>query len=188
MVAQPQSRKTFIDKLIFYIKKFSLDGIDIDWEFPGRLGVSCNIFDDANDAKNFFVLLSEIRSAFDVEFPIGAPMTDVSELANYVDFISIMDYDINGAWSETTGPNSPFDFTPAKGAQFSYKQSIDAWLDAKFPANKLVTGFPFYGRSVTATVDMTQDPTNLLKYQQVIELYRLILAFGDIVIYDLRTC
>lgn len=41
------------------------------------------------------------------------------------------------------------------------KQSIDSWLNAKFPANKVVMGFPFYGRSLTTTVDMTQDPTNI---------------------------
>lgn len=45
MVAQADRRKIFINKLVSYIKKFDLDGIDIDWEFPGRVGVSCNVVD-----------------------------------------------------------------------------------------------------------------------------------------------
>lgn len=69
MVAQADRRNIFINKLISYIKKFDLDGIDIDWEFPGRVGVSCNIIDEGNDSKNFFILLREIGIAFDAEFP-----------------------------------------------------------------------------------------------------------------------
>lgn len=60
-----------------------------------------------------------------------------------------------GSWSATTGPNAPFNNGPVGSAdQFSFTQSIDAWTNAGFPADKLVLGTAFYGRSAIATVDM----------------------------------
>lgn len=74
-----------------------------------------------------------------------------------------MAYDIMGAWSTTTGPNAPFKNGPAGVAdQYSFAQAIDSWTAAKFPANKLVVGTAFYGRSVTTTVNMnTQNPISM---------------------------
>jgi chitinase len=39
--------------------------------------------------------------------PDGAILTDVSKFALYLDYIELMAYDMYGAWSKTTGPNSP---------------------------------------------------------------------------------
>ncbi|KAJ1950485.1 hypothetical protein EC988_004369 [Linderina pennispora] len=60
-----------------------------------------------------------------------------------------MAFDINGVWANSTGPNAPFDYQHNRGLQLSYTQAIDQWLAAKWPADKLVAGVPFYGRSLT---------------------------------------
>ncbi|XP_037049722.1 chitinase A1-like [Bradysia coprophila] len=178
MVSRIDRRLIFTTALTSLILQYDLDGIDIVWQYPGRKSISCNPVDKANDAKNLLILLREIRLAFNVAFLLSpklltlgvrvepfdvndTPMTDVSEFAKVVDFISVMAYDINVASSATTGPNSPFDFTPVKGVQNSFKQAINSWINAKIPKSQLVVGFPFYGRSSTATVDMSQDPTNM---------------------------
>ncbi|KAF9109055.1 hypothetical protein BGX27_008038 [Mortierella sp. AM989] len=185
-------RKTFINNAMVFIRKntlpdyattpdgWDMGGIDLDWEYPGRPGAICNIY-TPQDSANYLILLKELRAQMDLEFPTerklltaavrilpfdgadGKPMADVSAFALYFDWIAIMAYDIMGSWSATTGPNAPFNNGPSGLAdQFSFTQSIDAWTAAKFPANKLVMGTAFYGRSVTTTVDMNaQNPISM---------------------------
>jgi chitinase len=70
-----------------------------------------------------------------------------------------MAYDIMGSWSSVTGPNAPFGTPPSPGDPFGFVQAIDSWRNAGWPSEKLVMGTAFYGRSLTATVNMdTQNP------------------------------
>lgn len=172
MAGKPKRRTEFIDQLRKYRDEFKLDGFDIDWEFPGRPGVSCNEVSEKNDADNLLKLVTEMRSSFPKKLitmtvsvhPFDGPdgiIKDVSEYAKKVNFINIMPYDIYGSWSKTTGPNAPFRWKANAEAPFSFRQSIDAWLKAKMPANKIVMGIPFYGRSLIAEVDMSADPKNM---------------------------
>ncbi|KAJ1931279.1 hypothetical protein FBU59_006768, partial [Linderina macrospora] len=165
-----------------YVSKYNLDGIDIDWEYPGRIGNTCNVFDPANDAPNYLKLLQALRSRLDSSFgshkklitlavrvqpfdgPNG-PLSDVSEFAKVVDFANLMQYDLNGPWNPETGPNAPFNFEQGRSAPFSFVTAIDAWTNAGWPANKLNAGLGFYGRSTKATVDMSQDPNNQYQAQ-----------------------
>ncbi|KAF9303874.1 hypothetical protein BGZ74_002892 [Mortierella antarctica] len=177
-------RKTFINNALVFVRNntlpeyaekpdgWNMDGIDIDWEYPGRPGAICNTV-SPNDSANYLVLLRELRAQLDLEFPNkrklltaavrvqpfdgpdGKPLANVAAYAAYFDYIAIMAYDIMGSWSATTGPNAPFNNGPAGLAdQYSFTQSIDAWTSAGFPLDKLVVGTAFYGRSLTATVDM----------------------------------
>ena len=54
----------------------------------------------------------------------------------------------------------------ARACSTSFKQAVDQWLSAGWPAEKLVAGTPFYGRSVIATQDMTKDPSNMYVHQR----------------------
>ena len=76
-------------------------------------------------------------------------MTDVSAFSDIVDRITIMTYDINGAWNSTTGPNAPFNFEPGHGDADSYVSAIQGWISAKADKSKLVPGVAFYGRSAS---------------------------------------
>ncbi|KAJ2887552.1 hypothetical protein FB639_001233 [Coemansia asiatica] len=172
-----EKRQYLQTQMIEWIRDYQLDGWDIDYEYPGRQGDSCHKFDAQSDTPNFLQFLTELRDQIDSEFPPtedrgrklitlatrfqpfdgpNGPLADVSGFAEPVDLINLMLYDFNGAWSDTTGPNAPVDFAPHKGLQFSFKSSIDQWIDAGIPAEKLVAGLPFYGRTVTAMGDMTE--------------------------------
>ncbi|KAJ1956331.1 hypothetical protein EC988_001408 [Linderina pennispora] len=176
------ARSTMLKSIVSYLKEHSLDGIDIDYEYPGREGASGNIIDEANDTPNFLAFLQDLRKLFDSEFGSGSklitlavrvqpfdvngsPLSDVSAFAAVVDFANLMQYDINGAWMAKTGPNAPFNFEMGKGAQVSYVSAIDAWTGAGWPANKLNAGLAFYGRATKTTVDMTLDPNNQYQSQ-----------------------
>ncbi|KAJ2851071.1 hypothetical protein IWW36_001418 [Coemansia brasiliensis] len=178
---QAPSRSKLLDSMVSYVKQYNLDGIDIDFEYPGRLGNTCNIYDEANDTPNLLAFLKDLRKKFSSEFgdnkdksklitlavrvqPFdvnGSPASDVSEFAKYVDFANIMAYDINGAWNEKTGPNAPFEYDKQKETTpLSFVSAIDAWTKAGWPANQLVAGLGFYGRSTQTKQDMRVEDGN----------------------------
>ncbi|KJZ76818.1 hypothetical protein HIM_03695 [Hirsutella minnesotensis 3608] len=177
-IVKTQSKSaTLIDSIVKYINMHNLDGIDIDWEYPGRLGNTCNTFDTQFDAINFLAFLQRLRWKLNATFgekaklitlalrvqpfdgPNG-PVPDVSEFAKFVDYGNLMQYDINGGWNNETGPNAPLNYEDGKGLPASFSSAIDAWTRAGWPANQLVAGFAFYGRSTQALVDMMQDTDN----------------------------
>ncbi|KAJ2076213.1 hypothetical protein GGH13_000035 [Coemansia sp. S155-1] len=182
------ARLTLISSMVTYVKANNLDGIDIDWEYPGRLGDNCNVFDVVNDTPNYLAFLQDLRAALTAVFGAGqklitlavrvqpfevnsVPSKDVSAFAKVVDYANLMQYDINGGWNNVTGPNAPLNFQQGEGLQVSFASAINDWIGAGFPANQLTAGIGFYGRSTIALQDMTKDPTNQYQPQsQVVPL------------------
>ncbi|KAJ2785182.1 hypothetical protein H4R18_000633, partial [Coemansia javaensis] len=179
ILKDPATNAKFLDSMVALVDQYKLDGLDLDWEYPGRLGNACNVFDAANDTPNYLKFVQSLRAALDAKykdskklitmavyvqpfFVDGKPSDDVSAFAKVVDYAHMMQYDINGAWDagKMTGPNAPLEFEAGKGAQVSFASAIDAWTGAKWPANQLTAGFAFYGRMVTASEDMSANPKN----------------------------
>ncbi|KID83692.1 chitinase [Metarhizium guizhouense ARSEF 977] len=173
-ITRPEMSETFANNVIELMEKHNLDGIDFDWEYPGQAGSPCNFFDEQNDTKNFLAFLQKLRPKVDALGPgklitlavltrpfAGPGGEDVSEFAKVVDFTNIMQYDMNGAWGTETGPNAPLNFEPGKATQRSFATAIEEWTSAGWPAGQLTSGLAFYGRSVTALVDMlAQNPVS----------------------------
>ncbi|KAJ2712677.1 hypothetical protein H4R19_002637 [Coemansia spiralis] len=162
--------------IVQVIDEHELDGVDIDWEFPGKEG-NTKDFDAANDTPNYLAFLTELRKQIDEKFGSGnklitmavyalpfsvngKPSDDVSAFAKVVDYASLMLYDFSGTWNKVTGPNAGL-YTDDTAGQLSFATSINAWINAKWPANQLVAGVPFYGKAYTAMVDMTTDPSKM---------------------------
>ncbi|KAJ2417887.1 hypothetical protein GGF41_005266, partial [Coemansia sp. RSA 2531] len=172
------SRTAFLGNIVSYVKTYNLDGVDIDWEYPGRQGDSCNVYDANSDTSNFLVFLQDLRTQLDATFgshnklltlavrvepfdgPSG-PVKDVSAFAKIVDYINLMTYDIAGVWNPTTSPNAPLQFAPGQGPQFSVGSAIDSWSGAGWPTSQMNLGIPFYGYAMAATKNMLQTPSNM---------------------------
>jgi chitinase len=60
-----KSRKVFIDSAVDFVTKYDLDGLDIDWEYPGLNGDD-NKF-RPEDKENYTLLLKELRLRFNRE-------------------------------------------------------------------------------------------------------------------------
>jgi len=58
-----------------------------------------------------------------------------------------MNYDYYGEWSETTGHHTGFSLNPVDPDGWSTTQSIEAYLAAGVPPEKINIGCGFYGRS-----------------------------------------
>jgi chitinase len=163
-VATAASRTQFVKAVTDLATQYKLDGIDFDWEYPGKQGIGCNKIDEANDTANFLSFLKQLKqdpvgsklmltaavgiTPFAVN---GSPSSDVSGFADLLDHISIMNYDIWGAWESTVGPNAPLDDTcaGASNQRGSAVTAVKAWISAGIPAQKLALGVAAYGRSYT---------------------------------------
>jgi len=126
--------------------------------------MACNAYNEQEDTPNFNKLLQELRIALDkvdkkLEItlavrisPFDGPIKNLKEFSKSLDFINIMAYDINGVWSDKSGPNAPITSNDAQSVEGSAK----AWMDAGWPREKITMGVAFYGRAVT----LTQQPTS----------------------------
>ncbi|KAA1086832.1 hypothetical protein PGT21_013035 [Puccinia graminis f. sp. tritici] len=152
------SRQTFVNNLYQLVLAHDLDGIDIDWEYPGQAQIQDNIASSTDSAAllSFFQLLRaklgphKIISAAVTDYTFtnaqGGRMTNVEEFGKVLDYILIMNYDVWGA-SSNPGPNGPF----SNGCQDSSQpganmvSSIKTWTSAGFPRQKILMGLAAYG-------------------------------------------
>ncbi|KAJ2522723.1 hypothetical protein H4217_000556 [Coemansia sp. RSA 1939] len=152
VVADEVLSNTFVAEIAGLIETNGLAGVDLDWEYPGRLGCEVNIVGPANDNYNYLAFLKKLRAELDSRFdehklvtmavriqPFdvdGKPSMDISGFAEYVDYISLIQFEMNGPWNEVTGPNAPLDTDFVNGSGVSFNTAIEAWIDAGWPANK----------------------------------------------------
>lgn len=163
VAADDTLRATFVSNIVSLVKEKKLDGIDIDWEYPVGPDWGQSIASSPDDAENFLTLLADIREAFDelgkktgrsYSISCAVPASswyvqkiDVVAVSQLVDIMKLMTYDYYGAWSATTGHHSNIFVNPADPAWggWSTAQTVDMYLNAGVPADKLVVGVAFYG-------------------------------------------
>jgi chitinase len=158
-VLTPSSRKKFAESGVQMIRDYQLDGIDIDWEYPGFPGED-NIY-RLEDRQNFTLMFKALREELDAltkstgkvyllttavpEFKKFLDKTDMQEVAKYLDYVNLMTYDFHTGASDTVGHHS--NLYPSRTSQRSAHRGITDFLAAGVPAEKIVVGLPFYGRS-----------------------------------------
>lgn len=154
------SRAKFAASCVAFMKQYGFDGIDLDWEYPVSGGEADNIT-RPEDKENFTLLLAETRAQLDaageadgrhylltIAVPAGNATYDNYEMDKihlYLDWINLMAYDFAGGWSAVTGwlaalrnPNGLAGDTTVQG-----------YLAAGTPPEKISLGVPFYGRGWT---------------------------------------
>lgn len=156
MVRSHKTRKQFIQSLKENLHKYSVDGVDLDWEFPSPYH---------KDKQHFSQLLHEIRSEYRRErrpyllsIAMPAPVQyqdalyDIDVINANVDFVNVMAYDYNLYTPSTpfTGFNAPLYPSKGDGGLFAYMNiNYTAYnLHAHgLDRSKIVIGLPTYGHS-----------------------------------------
>jgi len=92
----------------------------------------------------------------------GVALTNLTTIAQSLDFITIMAYDdVGPSWSTTSGPNAPLYSTcNPSGYTKSVDSAVKVWIAAGFQAKQLVVGLPAYGYGYggVAKLVTTQTP------------------------------
>ncbi len=161
MAANSARRNTFAASVVSFLRKYGLDGVDLDWEYPVSGGLSTNSA-RAADKTNFTALLKVLREKLDaagktdgkrylltVAGGAGKDYTQnvqLSTIAKYLDFAVVMTYDMHGPQDAYTDHNAPL-YAASSSPQnnWSCDLAVKAWVGAGFPKSKLVMGVPFYG-------------------------------------------
>ncbi|XP_036623888.1 chitinase-3-like protein 2 [Trichosurus vulpecula] len=161
MVDSSESRSTFINSVIPFLRHNDFNGLDIDWIFP-----------ELNEKPFFASLIHELAIAFQEEakksgkeklllsvaVASGRQKIDnsyeIKDLASDVDFVNLLSFDFHGSWDNplVTGHNSPL----RKGKQdqrssayYNVEYAVNYWKTQGMPGEKIIMGIPMYGRSFT---------------------------------------
>jgi chitinase len=154
------STRAFAKSCVDIVANHGLDGVDIDWEYPGMIGDN-NKF-RPEDKQNYTRLFRELRRSLDslrkvtrkkylVTTAVGNQQnyidhTEMDKVAKYCDYINLMCYDYAGSWSPNSGHLSHlYTSADSQAAQASTDKSVKDFMAAGVPAKKLVVGMAFYG-------------------------------------------
>jgi chitinase len=157
-----QSRRVFVQSVIDFLDRYELDGLDVDWEYPGMPGAGHPFRPE--DTRNFTNLIKNLHSEFKrhakkthrrlfLTFAAGASQeyiahTELGKLQMYVDTVNLMAYDYyEPTSSRITGHHAPLYTNPADPAHISADASVQNFEKAGVPAAKILLGVPFYGHS-----------------------------------------
>lgn len=154
------STHNFALSAVSIVSRYNLDGIDIDWEYPGMTGDS-NVY-RPEDKQHYTLLFKELRKGLDslslttkmkyyVTTAVGGSQeyidhTEMDKVQQYADYINIMSYDYAGGWDPVSGHHTNLYVSSGDSDQYSAHRSIQAFIAAGVPPSKIVMGIAFYGK------------------------------------------
>lgn len=160
MAITPNGRQLFIASAISFIKKYQLDGLDVDWEYPCLKGNN-NLL-RKEDKQTYTLLLKELRNAMDSMgqalnkhyilstaipcFHVFYENVEIEKVHPYLDFINLMCYDFYGEWDSVSGHQSNL-YSTLNSRKLSGDSTVRLLLQSGVPSEKIIYGVPFYSYS-----------------------------------------
>ncbi len=142
MALSADSRAKFIQSAKEFIEEYQLDGMDMDWEYPGISGAGTMARPE--DTENFTALMKGLREmldAFDspkvLSFASAGwkryyDFIEVDEVMKYADYMNVMTYDQVSGESIYTGHHTPLGHVKNKDIEGT---PFQAHLDSLYAAN-----------------------------------------------------
>ena len=149
-----ENREAFAQDCLDFCKEYGIDGIDIDWEFPG-LDWSGQPVDPLHDVENHVLMMKQLRETLGKEYlltyagyvmdkqPVnggGYRYIDIKALDEVVDYVNLMTYEMDSG-------STPHNAVRCSSAYWDIYRTYNAYMRAGATASKLVLGIPFYGRA-----------------------------------------
>ena len=160
-VLTDSSTRNFANSSIDILSRFGLDGIDIDWEYPGLRGDNNKYRPE--DKEHYTLLFKYLREGLDsltklthskylITTAVGGSQsyidhTEMHKVQEYADYINIMSYDYKGGSDTISGHHTNLYTSPDDPGQESADKSIKAFIAAGVPSEKIVIGIAFYGKA-----------------------------------------
>jgi chitinase len=159
-VLTENSRKKFAASSAAILEQYDLDGVDIDWEYPGLVGED-NVF-RTEDKENFTLMFKALREELNsltkktgktylltTAIPCFSRFIEITEMgkaSQYLDYVNLMAYDFYVS-GDTAGHHANLFASENYDKEDSGDRAYKEYTKAGVPAEKLVLGLPFYGRT-----------------------------------------
>ena len=135
LAADPVERNYFVIKTMELVRRFNLDGVDVDWEYPDVENRSAedNVLLMRQLGDSLHAINKELTAAVVHYGNQGEGTKD--EIFEIVDWLNLMAYDDDKGQPV---PHSPYSLA---------EKSINYWVKERgLPPQKAVLGLPFYGK------------------------------------------
>ncbi|KAK4063449.1 CAZyme family GH18 and CBM24 [Trichoderma aggressivum f. europaeum] len=167
------NKNAFTTNIAQFVKDEGIDGIDIDWEYPGAPDILVNgrpigQKSDGADYLSFLTLLKQ-KLGSGKSVSIVAPASywylkafPIDRISAVIDYIVYMTYDLHGQWDY--GNTNAFDMCPSGKCIRSHvnitetRNSLAMLTKAGVPNNKIFVGEASYGRASHMAVDGCWGP------------------------------
>ncbi|KAK2024007.1 family 18 glycosyl hydrolase [Colletotrichum zoysiae] len=158
--AKPANRELFKKNIISFLNEHNLDGIDLDWEYPGAPDIPDIPSDDPVNGLNYFRLLASIKAEVgnSKSVSFAAPASywylrafPIKQMAETLDYVVYMTYDLHGQWDVNNKWASSGCLTGnclrSHVNVTETKDALSMITKAGAPSNKVLVGVSSYGRS-----------------------------------------
>lgn len=162
------STHNFAQSAVDIVAKYDLDGVDIDWEYPGMIGDS-NVY-RPEDKTGYTRLFKDLRKLlkklerntgkkYFVTTAIGGSTeflehTQMKKVQKYTDFINVMSYDYDETYDSISSHHTNLYTSKNYGHLYSADVSIQNLIREGVPPAKIVMGIGFYGKGkIVETAD-----------------------------------
>ncbi len=179
-VLSDTSRTAFAASAVDIVRQYGLDGIDIDWEYPGMKGED-NVF-RPEDKENFTLMFKALREGLDglkrqtgKEYLVTTALpgfdaifthTNMAEVQQYLDYINVMSYDFYTGGPQA-GHHTNLYASGKVNNESSGDRAVSLYRQAGIPTEKLVLGLAFYGRAwQLQTNDPAVHPRTITKVER----------------------
>lgn len=163
MASDPLKRKSFARDCARIVKESGLDGIDIDWEYPGS-GLA-GISSSPDDRTNFTLLMRDLRaslgkrSLLTIASVCNADYIDFKAVLPYLDYVNVMSYDMG-----TQHTHHAALYRSGYAGYCTADEAVRKHIDAGVPRQKIVMGMPFYGRGVEGYVPYREGESSDVEF------------------------
>jgi len=164
--ATPASRYNFARQARDLVNQYGLDGIDIDWEYPGSS--AAGIKSSPQDRENFTLLLTALRDVLGNNAWLSVAGTgdsayirnsaEIANIAPLINYFNLMSYDFTAGETGENGRKHQANLYPSDLSLpgYSIDDMVNNLIESGMPSEKILLGVPFYGR-LGATITKSYD-------------------------------
>jgi len=147
MTSDATKRMAFARDCLRVCQQYGLDGIDLDWEFPGNN--SSGESSPTGEKQNYSLLCRDLRQVLGADYLLTMASNytpgnyDFRGCIQYLDFVNVMCYNM------ASPPNHHAALYkgggPVNNGYYSCQMAMNDHINAGIPRQKLVMGMPLYG-------------------------------------------